>query len=1360
MPAIVARYARMLLTAVAVCITQSPLSAYNMRCTTSADGLSSNAVLSMEQDADGFLWIGTCDGVNIADGATVTPFSVMYPGLSLSGNLIENILSSPDGRMWVQTNHGLDCVDRLNRTLKQYPRFMGQELAGVDSNGNLYLLATDDVLYAIPAGNGDKVVPLLTAGLSHMSARALRVSGDTLSLIGLHGAEQLRLNFNSKGEPTGVTGRTVLSTVPVKTAAIDHAGAMAVTTGNVLGLYDKRGTWTPLIDLSGEVERRGEPSDILRVGPNDYMISFAANGVVRVHRSIGGRYVMEDMGVKAGVFCLGKSSTQPVVWIGSDCHGLFTGFNSPYTIRSLSLPLSADMGENPVRALLLDKEKTLWIGTKGGGILRVPDFMKSNGKLQLGNGEKFTNSNSALSHNSVFAFLPSRTRPVMWIVTEEGVDYYSYADGRIHTGGKSPVLRFIHAVHEENDSTLWLSTVGNGVVRCRVSGPASSPVVSVAKIYTLGQGDIASNYFFSLTTGRDGRMLFVNRGFGVCSVEGDSLRSMSLKHEYGSKAVMDAFCAVSEDTVTWIGTGHGLLKVSPNDERLFFGLENGFINNTIHDMLKDAEGNLWISTNNGLYRFDPRSESTRIFNRQDGIDVSEFSDGAAFNADSLLLFGGVEGFVTVQRSKSYKASPMAYRPPLALQQLSIAGSNVATAGYFNTDDGEMSLSLGPDERLFAVTFSIPDFVNPSDYYYLYSLNGHDWINNGTNGTISFNQMGYGTYRLLVRYLNRITGEEGEPYVLRMELRPPWYLSTAAKVIYCLLLLAVIGLTGWFYMLRLRKKRENEMSQLEHQHREEVYEEKLRFFTNITHEFCTPLTLIYGPCERISNYPGTDGYIRKYIGVVRTNVERLNTLIQELIDFRRTETGHKVLKIRPVDVTKLCTDTAGAFEELAERNNVDFKCFIDESIVWNTDFSSLRKILNNLVSNAFKYTPVGGSIEVRTHVAGGNMLELEVYNTGKGIRPEDRERIFNRYSVLDNVEENAVKGLSTRNGLGMAICHSLVKLLGGTISIESEVGRFAKFIVRLPMQEVTQLSEYDQVVESTPVAGTPQGSSQPVQQQPAPVPDVAGAAADEVSAKRTRYTILVIDDNTEILSLLADSFTDYNVLTAQSAAEGLTYLKQSNPDLVITDVMMPGTDGLSLAKQLKTNRHTMYIPLVILSARTSIEEKVEGIESGADAYVGKPFSISYLRAIVGRLLASRASLKEYYNSSASAYEYTEGLLMERGDKEYVDRVAACIDRNLSNPDLSPEDLAADLQMSSRNLYRRFKELDMPTPNDFIKDRRMAYAVRLLLTTSMTVQEILFKVGFSNRTHFYKEFDKRYGMTPRDYRNAHRNPDAEL
>jgi len=384
--------------------------------------------------------------------------------------------------------------------------------------------------------------------------------------------------------------------------------------------------------------------------------------------------------------------------------------------------------------------------------------------------------------------------------------------------------------------------------------------------------------------------------------------------------------------------------------------------------------------------------------------------------------------------------------------------------------------------------------------------------------------------------------------------------------------------------------------------------------------------------------------------------------------------------------------------------------------------------------------------------------LSVYNTGRGIKKADMNRIFNRYSVLDNIEENATRGLSARNGLGLAICQTMTELLKGTIEIKSEVNEYAEFIVSLPKLEANS-DEEQHVTPNIPsemlslsarpaTGGTADTASAAI---PCPTDEGRNIKEDD-SDNRPR--ILVIDDNPDILTLLYDSLPEFNVITAPAADKGLEIVRNGNISLIITDIMMPGIDGLELTRQIKQDPYTRHIPLIILSSRNATDDKISGLESGADAYIPKPFTLSYLRAVIVRLMRGKNEMAEYYNTASSAYKYHNGQIVDKEVTRFVDQLNTYIDSNIDSDELSTESLAAHMQTSTRNLYRKMKELDLLPPNDYIKEHRMSFATKLLVTTNLTIQEIIYRCGFNNRSHFYKEFDKRHGMTPKDYRQKHK------
>lgn len=1330
------------------CINMSH--ACDMRQITTADGLSNSAILSLYCDADGFLWVGTCDGVNLYDGNVIYPARAIPEYSGVSGNIIENISESAPGVLWIQTNYGFNKIVPRKGALELFPQFQGKEKMRVSPSGTVFVLDESSRLQYYREGG--KFAELTRLQHKFSDIKTFEASDKNIRLFTSGGIYDYPLKDDGKGKIT--TGRPVaFSRTPLSYAFNVDSLIMAIDgAGNLLQYSPGINTPAVIHNIGGEIARRGEVSDIITDNDGNVFVSFSTDGIIKLNLNPDRTYTPEDIGINVGVLCLEKSEKQNVVWIGTDCHGVYTYSPGAYSIQSITFADFNNLITRPVRAIYLDGYKNLWLGTKGDGVLMMKNFDVSNGRIH-GPETLYTSNNSELLDNSVYAFSGSSC-PILWIATDDGINYYSYSDNRIHRidAGNLP-LKGVHSLYETNDSTLLAATIGYGVFRARITGSREHPTLTDIKRYTIDNGNFSSNYFFSQALDSHSNPLFCNRGFGAFVLEnGKLVPATKLKGDYRDKSISDVFAAIRDKDVLWLGTGNGLLKIGKDGEKLFAGIENGFINNTIHAMLKDDDGNIWLSTNQGLIRFDPVTEKTRVFARNFGMLISEFSDGASFRTDSSLFFGGIDGIVIVRKNTEFNGNDK-FSPALSIIGLRIAGKDEPLNEYFSSDDGENLLRLDHDQNYFSVTFAAPDFLNSASYTYYYTLDGKEWINNGPSSTVSFTRLSHGDYTLRMKYVNRETGAESPIYKLDISVAAPWYLSVYAKLLYALLLIGAIYLVMRSYMRRQKNKQTQAIEKMEQIHKEEVYEEKLRFFTNITHEFCTPLTLIFGSCERILAGSNAGDYMLKYVRLIRSNTERLNSLIQDLIDFRRIETGHKRRLIRRVNVSELCNEIYQSFSVIAEQNNVTFESNIAPDISFDTDYKAVLRIISNLLSNAFKYTPSGGVIRLGLKMNDGS-LAISVYNTGKGLSQADKEKIFNRYSILDNVEENATKGLSSRNGLGMAICSSLVEMLDGKIEIASEQGKYAEFTVTLPPQKITQEktagnTEEEKVAVDRKMLGI-------TVEQPETTPAGTGNQNDD----KGRKNILVIDDNEDILTLLSDSLSEYNVIMATDAEKGLEYLKNNDIDLIITDVMMPGTDGVTLTRLIKGNKHTMHIPLIILSAKNTSAEKVEGLASGADAYVGKPFHLSYLRAVIVRLLETRDRMKEYYNSSASAFEYTRGQLVDKESKEFIDRIVEYIDSNIDDSELSTEQIAKHMQVSVRNLYRRFKELELPSPNDFIKTHRITFAAKLLVTTSLTVQEIIYRCGFNNRSHFYREFDKQYGMTPKDYRTSNKTKDSQM
>ena len=857
----------------------------------------------------------------------------------------------------------------------------------------------------------------------------------------------------------------------------------------------------------------------------------------------------------------------------------------------------------------------------------------------------------------------------------------------------------IYSIYPENDSIMWIGMRGNGVIRLNIQTEAY-------RLITFDKNGIAP------------------------------MNDILCIHQDRNKNI-------------WLGSSYGLTRLNLLPDGSFdyknFNENEGLPNNTIHGIAEDRKGNLWLSSNTGIILFDPQKNSFRNLNYKTGLKLIEFSDNAYFQDNTLnrYFFGGVDGIVWIKNEERKKKE---FVPEIFFTKLRIFNKEYSISEFEKAKGNEEAIVLNHNQNFFAVSFVAMDFINGENSKYSYKLENFSdvWMDTRSNEA-QFTNITPGNYILKVRYNDGMSNNEELIKSIHIIILPPWYQTMVAYIIYALFIIGLMIGIFRYIKWKYERRKISITRRLNEKYKEEMYEGKLRFFTNITHEFCTPLTLIYGPCERILHHENSDVFIKKYAQIIKSNTERLNSLIQEVIDFRRMETGNQTCHIQELNISELSQEIIESFSELAEQNNILLQTDVNPNIIWRSCFT---KILNNLISNAFKYTPEKGTILISVKVINAK-LEVKVYNTGKGISKENIPLIFNRYSVLDNIKENSIKGLSSRNGLGLAICHSMVELLQGIIKVESEVNQYAQFTVTLPQLEITENSSQKQ--EDVPKL---------IQKNNMNRQELENATAGDKCAQ-PEATILIIDDNKELLWMLNDILSDeYAILTAENGEEGLALLKQETPDLIITDIMMPKVDGITLTKQIKSNKHTVHIPLVILSAKNTTDEKIEGIESGADAYIPKPFNTQYLVTVIRQLIKKQRELEQYYNSSASAFDFGGGQLLQKEDKEYLQTARELINKNMDNTLFGPEELAAAMQTSSRNLYRKFKNLNQPSPKDFIKEQRMTYAAKLLLTTTLTIQEVMYKTAFTNRSHFYKEFAKRYNQTPREYREVNKQRDTSL
>ena len=1327
-----------------LCCFPHLIHAYSLRQFSNKNGLSNSAILSLYQDHQGVIWIGSCDGLNIFDGTNIHVYNPVNPTKApLSGNLINDIMETEKDVLWIQTNYGLDRLDTKLQTSKSFTEFKDKNYMAKSRDNDLFIVKDDGYIYYYqPEKQLFQKLEVPQIAFGHVLSTIIdknnilwvfTSNNDTRSYQIIKNKEEIALTPNNLFKHSE----------QLLWAFAEEDLVYFIDKTYSLYEYDFGNQQQYFIaDLKAEVETRGEVSSIIKQ-QNDYYIGFKSSGliVLKYMSDQKIKYQMQDTEIHSGIFCLMKDKYQDIVWIGTDGQGVYMYFNDAFSITNTLLDTPVYQINNPVRTVYYDEEQTLWIGTKGGGILRIRNYSpETNAAASF---DRISISNSTLTDNTVYCFAPGSANR-LWIGTENGLNYYSYQNKQLKAftviaDGKK--VKYVHSINELNDTTLWVSTVGEGIVKVILDKAGSSPSVKSATRIVLDDGRMASNYFFTSFQENDSILWFGNRGYGAyrLNVETEQLTPYRFDNVVNSQTANDIFAIYKNEKGYWLGTSSGLLHFN-EDYSHYHDRADLFSNNTVHGILEDQQNNLWISTNQGLVRFNPKTNTGQTYDRENGLEVTEFSDGA-FYKDSrteTLFFGGTNGFVTVKPNAYIMAD---YMPQINLKGLSIFGKEYNIHDFLHDKKGKKILQLDYSQNFFCIDFMAIDYINGNNYSYSYKLDevSSQWIESGISASAIFSNLAPGQYTLLVKYKNNMNGKECEPQKLLIQITPPWYLSNWAYILYFILIALFCILAVYRIVHQYRRKQHRMIEKLNREKKEEVYESKLRFFTNITHEFCTPLTLIYGPCEKILAYPQSDSYIRKYGKMIQQNTEKLNGLILELLEFRRLETGHKVLSIQRLSVSDKLRNIAESFCELAENKNLNYRLDIEPDIEWNTDISCFSKIVNNLISNAFKYTPEEGNITIGLKVE-NQFLTLNISNSGKGIAKENLAKIFDRYKILDSFEMN---GKNSRNGLGLAICKNMVTLLNGEINVSSIQNEITTFTVTLPeLSPTAQEAETPQKVYATGPLNT---NTEPMELE-----------QTAVNFDTSKHTVMIIDDDPSMLWFVSEIFVDkYNVLSFNNAAEALASLELKQPDLIISDVMMPEIDGLSFAQKIKQNKLWSHIPLILLSALHHEDDQVKGIEAGAEVYVTKPFNVKYLEKVVYRLIKRESDLKEYYSSIFSSFKVENGNCIHKEDQEFLDKVIETIEKNITNPDLSVELLSSDLGYSTRQFYRKLKPITDKSPADIIKEYRLTMAERLLLTKNYTIEEIMDKTGFNNRGTFYKLFSQRFGMPPRQYREQQKD-----
>lgn len=1298
------------------------------------EGLSNGSINSIIQDDKGRLWLSTWDGVNVYNGRTVKVFkNDPYDDNSLLDNIVRYIVQEDERYFWVVSEWGVSRLDTRTDRFTRY-ELSGEKVAPFSSSSVSLTINRDGCIFcsfkgwgiAVYDASSDKMRPFNISGLNTSSiVKVVGADAGSLVLLTMEGAA-LRVSYvlNDAGD---VIAHDLEELLP------GSAGLYEVAAGdNDICLIGRN-------QIYRFSRSEGRITDSIAFGGSVSYSSVSQEGYLYFVSDRSDIYRMDFNGGKAELvpelcrdnlmsFCFGS---QGIVWLAVDGVGLEACCPATSALKKLDSGALFDNSGGAVTSIAQVDNGDIFLTVLGSGLFKLgPD------------GTPVAPVGYSSRDEYLFSMINGPAGTLL-IGGRNIIELYNP-----ESGSRSTLMRFSSTPHlvaycmyyDEEASDLWVGTLDRGVYRLHLEVEGKRCKVTDERHYSHNGPDndsLSSNNVMHIAPG-EGHTLWIGTLGGGLNLL-DTVTG-SFKHFSSPEIPSDNARYAFQDAPhsVWVGTSYGLAHgTMDNDGRWIFcsyNEKNGLSNNTIHSILSDRDGRLWMGTNKGISVFEPETE--RFTNLEDtgnlqGWEFYIHSCMAAANGE--MYFGGMNG---LNHFFPDDVKTRDYIPLIMLEYLSVR------LGDSRPLKDNESVILSHDENFFNIGFSAIEYINNANCDFAYKLDGfaEDWVTVSSGIPATFTNVPPGKYIFRVRSTNGDKAWCDNEKALEIIIKRPWYQTIWAYMLYVLLSVLV-----WFYCRSAINARREQKAQLlreaeEKQKQKANYEAKLTFFTNIAHEFGTPLTLISCSGEQLAAnlIPASKG--GKYVKIINDNASRMQKLIQELLEFRKVETGHyepDYSHLDPVDKMKTILDD---FSEIGEEHGIRLNLTIPDSpVTFISDSPAIEKIFINLVSNAYKYTPDGGVVDVALNVDQTG-LSLTVTNTSKGLSKEKLKHVFDRFVILDNLEQQMAKGKRIRNGVGMALVYSLVRTLGGSIDVDSVLDKSVTFNLFLPCAGEHLVSHEAEEPESA--------KHIPVVFEDGLNDDVSASSQDS----RLNQTVMIVDDDKQICDMVAEILgSTYKVLKAHDGDEALNIIGSSAVDLVITDINMPGMNGIELIKRLKSEELTKSIPVVFLAFRNDVEDEVTSYNLGSEAFIPKPFVPSQLIAVVGSVLKRRSTLKRYFMSSMSDTELFDGKRMRTKDREFMTSVVAMVESRIAE-DLSPSSLASGLCMSEMTLYRKLKDLSGKSPGEFIRAIKLRKAAALLRTTTRTVQEIMFDCGFNNKSWFYKKFSETYGMSPKEYRKS--------
>ncbi|UCS91838.1 response regulator [Echinicola marina] len=1302
------------------------------------DGLSGSTVFSILQDQQGFMWFGTKNGLNRYDGHNFKVFnSESKQSHGLANNFIYGLFEDSRGILWVGTGNGVYTYDP---NTEQFTYFNKVSNHGQYISGNV-----GEIKESI---EGEMLFAVNNKGFFKYS-----VEKDTLIQyrdISQHHPEDnnfTNVDVDEKGDIWISSSRLgVYKYLPKRDQFIKTLHNEEVIQASVLHIEDygsslilgtkNAGVW--VMDKSSGI---AEPlltkatngknlliRDLYKISNNELWIASESGLFIfdlekkkykNFRQNLNDPYSISDN----AVYCIERDK-EGGMWVGSYFGGVNFLPNHPTKFeKHYPIPNSNTISGQRVRQFIEGNDSTIWIGTEDAGLNKYDPETNTFTHFLPGNAP------NSLSYHNIHGM--ARRGDELWV----GTVTFAVGLNKINLNtNQVEIIRFeadqnpseeneIHSLLVDTNDQVWLGTV-TGLFQL----DENKNSVHFTK-------EIGHKFIYDLLEDKYGNIWVGTYADGLIryNPETGETKTFLPNPENPNSLPHPSIINLFEDSQNrlWIATEGGgfCMYNEKSDDFSVYNSETGFACNTVYKILEDISGHLWLSCNKGLMEFNPQTNDYRLFTKDNGLMPYPFNYKSGYRADDgTLYFGCLNGFISFD-PRDFK--PYEYDPPVVFTGIQIFNNPVSIGGKESVLEKSITktsaITLAHGQSSLSFDFAALSYTASDAKPYAYKMEGFDqeWTVLNQNQRINYSYLPPGNYTLKVKSAN-IFGEwshrEGQ---LHITILPPFWKTGWAYLTYALLAAIIIFLIVRASRNRIIKRQREAFKKLEDEKQKEVYQSKIEFFTNITHEIRTPLTLIKGPLESILKkeevYPAD---IKESLWIMNKNTNRLIDLSNELLDFRKTEQKGFLLNFTRNEIGQLIEDIFVRFKTSAEQQCINFHLVKQEEVFFaDIDKEAFTKILSNLLSNAIKHAD--SIVQVDTIISPiKGQFQIRVSNDGQLIEEDKQEKIFEPFFQLDGHEN---KKTTAGTGLGLPLARSLAEMHSGKLYVDAQPNHLNTFVLELPIKQENTIHLNEPV---------------PEQQKERAKSEIKEEASSH------KASLLIVEDNKELQKFIYDQLkAQYHVHRADNGQEALKILANKPIDLVISDVMMPIMDGLELCAKVKSDINFSHIPFIMLTAKNNLQSKIEGMEHGADVYIEKPFSIDHLSLQVKNLLHYRDEVRKSFANQPMVNVDT--IAYTRADEEFLSQANEAILENLSNETFGVNELAEILCMSQSSLLRKIKGVSEMTPNGYIRLVRLKKAAEMLQEGQYTVTEISERVGFNSPSYFSKCFQKQFGELPKDF-----------